>query len=109
MKTLTDDGKHIGKAYTITGPEALSYSRAAEILSNVTGKKISYVNVSEEDTRVGMKAMGWDDWLINATLQFFDLYRKGYSSRVSSEVQEILGRRPISFTQFANDYAQAFR
>lgn len=44
VKTLTDDGKHIGKAYTITGPEALSYSRAAEILSNVTGKKISYVN-----------------------------------------------------------------
>jgi uncharacterized protein YbjT (DUF2867 family) len=109
VKALTDDGKHIGKAYTITGPEALSYSRAAEILSNVTGKKISYINVSEEDTRKGMKSMGWDDWIINATLQFFDIYRKGYSSRVSSEVQEILGRRPISFTQFAKDYAQAFR
>lgn len=38
MKALTDDGKHIGKAYTITGPEALSYSRVAEILSNVTGR-----------------------------------------------------------------------
>ncbi len=109
MKTLTDDGKHIGKAYTITGPEALSYSRAAEILSNVTRKKISYVNVSEEDTRVGMKAMGWDDWLINATLQFFDLYRKGYSSQYHQKFKKYLGRRPISFTQFANDYAQAFR
>jgi uncharacterized protein YbjT (DUF2867 family) len=111
VKTLTDDGngRHIGKAYTITGPEALSYSRAAEILSNVTGKKISYVNVSDEDTRVGLKAMGWDDWLIDTTLQLFDLYRKGYTSRVSSEVEEILGRKPISFTQFAKDYAQAFR
>jgi len=109
VKALTDDGRHIGKAYTITGPEALSYSRAAEILSNVTGKKISYVNVSEEDTRVGLKAMGWDDWLVNTTLQLFDLYRKGYASRVSSEVEEILGRRPTSFTQFAKDYAQAFR
>ena len=76
------DGKHISKAYTITGPEELSYSRA-EILFNVTGKKISYVNVSEEDTRAGMKAMGWDDWLIDSTLQLFDLYRKGYTSRVS--------------------------
>ena len=60
----------------------------------MTGKKISYVNVSEEDTRVGLKAMGWDDWLIDTTLQLFDLYRKGYASRVSSEVEEILGRRP---------------
>jgi hypothetical protein len=33
----------------------------AEILSSVTGKKISYVNVSEEDTRVGLKARDWDD------------------------------------------------
>ena len=64
------------KAYTITGPEALSYSRAAEILSNVTGKEISYVNVSEEDTRVGLKAMDWDDWLINTTLQLFDLSKR---------------------------------
>lgn len=109
VKTLTDDGKHIGKAYTIAGPEALSYSQAAEILSNVTGKKISYVNVSEEDTRVGMKAMGWDDWLINAALQFFDLYKKGYASKVSTDVEEVLGRRPISFSQFDKDYAQAFK
>jgi hypothetical protein len=24
--------------------------------------------------------MGWDDWLINTTLQLFDLYRKAYAS-----------------------------
>jgi uncharacterized protein YbjT (DUF2867 family) len=58
VKTLTDDGK-LGKAYTITGPEALSYFQVAEILTSVTGKKISYINVSEEDTRVGLKARGW--------------------------------------------------
>lgn len=66
MKTLTDDGngRHNGKANAITGPETLSYYQVAEILSNATGKKIDYVNVSEEDSRLGMKDMGWDDWLI---------------------------------------------
>jgi hypothetical protein len=53
--------------------------------------------------------MGWDDWFIDTTLQLFEVYRKGYASRVSSEVEEILGRKPISFTQFAKDYALAFR
>jgi uncharacterized protein YbjT (DUF2867 family) len=113
VKTLTDDddgnGRHNGKAYAITGPEALSYYQVAEILSNATGKKIDYVNISEEDTRLGMKDMGWDDWLINTTLQLFDLYRKGYASQVSSTIEELLGRNPISFPQFAKDYAQAFR
>jgi len=81
----------------------------ADILSNVTGKKIGYVNVSEEVTRQGMKDMGWDDWLINTTLQLFDLYRKGYAAQVSSTVEEVLGREPRSFLQFAKDYVQAFR
>jgi len=41
VKALTDDesSRHNGKAYIITGPEALSYYQAAEILSNETGKK----------------------------------------------------------------------
>jgi uncharacterized protein YbjT (DUF2867 family) len=39
------------QAYTITGPEALSYYQVAEILSNATGKKIDYVNISKEDAR----------------------------------------------------------
>jgi len=111
VKTLTDNGsgRHNGKAYAITGSEALSYYQVADILSIATDKKISYVNVSEEGTMLGMKDMGWDDWLINTTLQLFDLYRKGYASQVSSTVEEILGRNPISFSQFAKDYAWAFR
>ena len=111
VKTLTDEGKgrHVGKTYTITGPEALSYSQVAEILSDATGKKIDYVNVSEEDARLGMKHMGWDDWIIGIAMELFDNYRKGYASQVSSTIEELLERNPISFSQFAKDYAWAFR
>ena len=111
VKTLTDNAisRHIGKAYTITGPEALSYHQVAEILSQASGRKIDYVNVSEEVTRQGMKDMGWNDWVINTTLQLFDLYRKGYVSQVSSAIEEVLERKSISFARFAEDYTQAFR
>jgi uncharacterized protein YbjT (DUF2867 family) len=111
VKTLTDDGngRHVGKKYAITGPEALSYSQVAEILSNATGKKIDYVNVSEEDARLGMKHMGWDDWIIGIAMELFDNYRKGYASQVSSTIEEVLGRNPISFSQFAKEHAWAFR
>lgn len=111
VKALTDDerSRHNGKAYTITGPEALSYYQAAEILSNETGKKISYVNVSEEVLRLGMKDMGVDDWSINTFAELFGLYRKGYGSQLSSAVEEVTGKKPISFSQFAKDYAQAFK
>ena len=45
------DRSHNDKAYTITGPEALSFGQAAEILSEYIGRKISFVNISEDDAR----------------------------------------------------------
>jgi uncharacterized protein YbjT (DUF2867 family) len=111
VKSLTEDrsDKHNNKTYLITGPEALSYHQAAEILSNATGKKISYVNISEEEARGAMKEMGMSDWLINTISELYDYFRKGNASQVSSAVEEVTGKKPISFSQFAKDYASAFR
>jgi hypothetical protein len=35
---------------------------AADILSNATGKKIDYVNISEEETREALKETAMDNW-----------------------------------------------
>lgn len=77
----------------------------AEILSNASGKKISYVNVSEEEFRGTTKKMGMDDWLINTISELYNYFRKGYASQVSSGVEEVTGKKPISFAQFVKDYA----
>ena len=92
--------------YDITGSDALSYSQAAEILSSEVSKKISYVDVTEEDARKGMKQMGADDWFIGVMLELFRIIRKGYGSQTTTAVEHILGRKPISFAQFAKDYAK---
>ena len=48
---LTGNGsQHMNKVYDITGPEALSHSQFADILSKETGRKISYMNISGEDS-----------------------------------------------------------
>lgn len=113
VKSLTENrsDKHNNnnKTYLITGPEALSYYQAAEILSSATDKKISYVNISEEEARGAMKEMGMSDWLINTISELHDYFRKGNASQVSSAVEEVTGKKPISFSQFAKDYAEAFR
>jgi uncharacterized protein YbjT (DUF2867 family) len=112
VKALTDNGgnsSHINKIYLISGPEALSYHKMAELLSNSIGKKISYVNVSEQEARAAMKEMGMDDWLTNTILELYNYFKKGYASQVSSAVEEVTGKKPVSFSQFANDYVDAFR
>jgi uncharacterized protein YbjT (DUF2867 family) len=95
------------KAYGITGQEALSYGQAAEILSKELGRKISYVNVSEESARKGMKETGMTDWLIDALLELYGIIRAGHAAQIIGSIEEITGRKPILFSQFAKDYAKA--
>jgi hypothetical protein len=55
-----------------------------------------------------MKEMGMDDWLINTISELYNYFRKGYASQISSGVEEVTGKKPISFSQFAKDYVLAF-
>jgi uncharacterized protein YbjT (DUF2867 family) len=111
VKALTsnDNQQYIGKAYMITAQEAISYGQAAEILSKQVGRRISYVDIPEEDSRKGMKQNGMDDWLIDAIMEFYTIIKAGHASKTTNEVEQIIGRKPISFSQFAKDYAEFFR
>lgn len=103
------NGKHEGKAHNITGGEALSHGQAAEILSKQLGKKVNYVNVSDEDARKGMKDMGMDEWTINSVIALFEFAKAGHWSAISPVTEQITGNKPISFSQYAGDYAAAFK
>jgi uncharacterized protein YbjT (DUF2867 family) len=106
---LTRDGtQRENPIFHITGQEALSFSQAAGIISSELGRKVSYINTSEEDARIKMKDMGMGDWLSDAMVEQFRSVRAGYASQTTSLVEQITGRKPISFSQFVKDYAQAF-
>jgi uncharacterized protein YbjT (DUF2867 family) len=109
VKTLTDNDKHNGKVYTITGPEALSHYQVADVLSRATTKKINYTDISEEEFQRRKKDIGLNDWWLNLMIEAFYSFRKGYHSQVSSTLEEITGKKPITFAQFAKDYADAFK
>ena len=93
----------------ISGPEALTYYQVAQILSDATGRKINYVNISEEEAREGMKKIGISDWWINTIIEIYQFYKSGLQAHVSPDVGEVTGNKPISFSQFANEHADAFK
>jgi uncharacterized protein YbjT (DUF2867 family) len=109
VKSLINDNQQKGRAYNITGGEALSYGQAAEILSKAVGKKINYVNVTDQDARNGMKDMSMDEWTIKSMIELFEITRAGYVSEISPIVEQVTGNKPITFSQFAKDYAGAFK
>ena len=109
VQALTANDKHNGKAYSITGPEAISYDQAAKILSEYIGRNISYVNISEDDARKAIMDMGMSGWHTNILLELLMLSKEGYLSSVSHDVEAVTGNKPISFAEFAKEHADAFR
>lgn len=107
VKALTEDG-HVGKAYTLTGPEALTNKEIAQILSNELGREIRFINLPPAQLKEALLSAGVTEWNADALLDLQRLYRDGKATTVTPDVEQILGRKPISFAQFFRDYRSAF-
>ena len=108
VTVLTEDG-HDRRIYDLTGPEALSYDRMADAISDAIGKKVVYAHVPPEYTRKQMLADGLPHWLVDDMLVLASSFRDGYGAAVTSTVAEVTKHPPRSFRQFARDYANVFR
>jgi uncharacterized protein YbjT (DUF2867 family) len=105
---LTGSG-HEGKTYPLTGPQALTMTEVAEKLSAATGKTIRYVNVPPEAARQAQLANGMPPYLADALFELFAERRAGKEATVWPNAEELLGRAPTSFDEFAARNAAVFR
>jgi uncharacterized protein YbjT (DUF2867 family) len=105
---LVDD-QHAGKEYALTGPRALDHSEAAAILSKSAGRTIPYVAIGEDEARKGLAQAGFPPAGVEFMVGLFQAVRAGYNSVVTSDVKRALGREPVSFEQFADQNAAAWR
>src|SRR5215471_3341710 len=64
-KILTADG-HAGKTYTLTGSELLNYSQVAAKLSQVLGRSVRYVAITQQQLRQSLRDMGMPPWQVDA-------------------------------------------
>jgi uncharacterized protein YbjT (DUF2867 family) len=58
-RVLTEPG-HEGRAYELSGPEAITYHEAAAILSQTLGRTIRYVPIDDDAYRARLEAAGLD-------------------------------------------------
>ncbi len=100
---LTSD-RFDGNAYSLTGPAALSYAEAAEILSTVTGKTIRY-NAIDDDAFIQMlTGAGVADDYAHFLASIFYPVREGWTSVVTDAVTELSGHSARSLETYAKDH-----
>ena len=107
-RVLTTDG-HEGKAYVLTGPQALSYSDVARVYSSVLGHEVRWQEVTLEAARDSMREAGMPDELAVGFPEIMGGYRKGGVMReVSPAVEELAGRAPRTFEDFVRENRGAY-
>jgi uncharacterized protein YbjT (DUF2867 family) len=97
---LTDPAPHLGKTYTLTGPEALTDDEVAALASEVLGTAIRYRNVTPEALADGMRRAGTPDWIVDSMVALENVKAQGWAAAVSPAVESITGRAPESYRSF---------
>jgi uncharacterized protein YbjT (DUF2867 family) len=105
---LTESG-HAGKAYELTGPEALTTQEQVDILAEVLGRPLKYVNVPDEAVKDGMLKAGTPPVYVEARIGLVQLLRGLGRIEPSPDVQSVTGRTPRTFRQWAETNIAAFR
>jgi uncharacterized protein YbjT (DUF2867 family) len=98
-KSLVEDG-HAGKTYTLTGPEAVSYGRIADIVGEVIGRKVTYIPISYDTARGAMVGTGMPEWLVDDLIRLMKTWSQGAGAVVSADVEKVLVRKPIALKEF---------
>ncbi|UHG89955.1 SDR family oxidoreductase [Spirosoma oryzicola] len=109
-RTLTSQSnEYRNRGYELTGSDALTYYEIAQLLSRLLDRQIIYKNPS-------MLEFIWQKWhrenrslahtLVKTAL--YTVARLGKAADLTNETEQLLGRPPITFEQFAIDHRAAW-
>src|SRR5581483_29727 len=86
--------------YDITGSQAYTRAEVAALVSQVSGKPIEVVQVSDEQLAQGLTAAGIPGFFVPALVSFDTNTRLGYFDLVSDDVRKLTGQAPQSLRDF---------
>ncbi len=104
---LTERG-HLGRAYEVTGPEALAYAQAADTPLGVLGRPVPFVDTPPGGCPRGSARVGDARWFADGFLTLFAELRHGIAAKVTTGVAELTGRPARSLGDFLHAHRSAF-
>lgn len=103
---LTQDG-HTGQNYRVTGPEALTPAERTGVLSEVIGRPIRHIQLTEEQERERLATHGFGDDYVEFGIHLA-INPPEAAGQVLDTVPRITGRPGRTFTQWAHENATAW-
>jgi NAD(P)H dehydrogenase (quinone) len=105
---LADPAAHAGRAYTLTGSDALTSAQVVAVLSAATGREIRYVDVPEAAALQAMAGMGLPEVIIDWLMSLSHATKQGWTADITDDVQRLTGHPPRRFVDFAAEHRAAW-
>ncbi|TRW46691.1 NmrA family NAD(P)-binding protein [Georgenia yuyongxinii] len=100
---LLDRAHHANRAWTVTGSEALSYDDVARILIAELGRPIRYARPGAlRYARHARRVLHMPWPMVAVTAAIYTTARLGLAGGLTDDVRTVLGREPVTFSQFAH-------
>jgi len=100
---------HAGKAFDITGPAALTTEEQVNVIGSVIGRPLKYVNVPDSAARDSMVGMGMNPRWVDAMIEMIAALRGMGRIEPTADVKTLTGKDPVSFKQWVEANAAAFK
>ena len=101
-RVISEEG-HAGKVYELAGDKAWTLSELAALLSELSGKKVVYQNLSEADFAAALKGAGLPDGLAEMLADSDIGASKGGLFDDSQILSKLIGRPTTSIADSVND------
>lgn len=92
--------KHQNKILDITGPRAYDYNEVVELVSEITDKKINYIDLSEADFKAALLKSGLPEIWADVFVTFDIAFKNGDTETPSNAVLELSGIAPKDLKDF---------
>lgn len=97
------DEKHAGAIYELVGPQALTVTETVEIITRVTGWKISAKALDRMEWSKQAKSTGMPEYTLETLQNMFIYYEKYGFTGNSAVLEYLIGQRPCDFTQYIQE------
>ncbi|MFT7840286.1 NAD(P)H-binding protein [Saccharothrix sp. BKS2] len=97
---LTEPGRHAGRVYELTGPRAIPFAEAVELISRASGRAIAYRRTSPAEYAAALVAEGVGEDDAHHVAAMFVLMERGLLAATSEDLATVVGRAPRTFEDY---------
>ncbi|MFE7569173.1 NAD(P)H-binding protein [Streptomyces sp. NPDC057539] len=104
---LTEAGRHAGRVYELTGPRALTFGEAVELISRASGRPLAYRRIPPAEYAAALVKEGLSEEDAHHVAEMFVLMERGLIAATTVDLATLLGRAPRTFEEYVARTAAA--